>query len=72
MADCDIDVLDARADSADNYMEACKIKEALLDPTIPTRSVSGYWVDKNSKPILAYFGDSASQENAHSIPVISD
>jgi hypothetical protein len=54
-----------------NYVEACKIKEALLDPTVPTRSISGYWVDSNGKPMLAYFGDSNLQENAHSVPVMS-
>ena len=47
------------------------MKEALLDPAIPTQSLSGYWVNRNGKPILAYFGDSDSLENAHSVPVMS-
>jgi hypothetical protein len=44
-------------------------KEALLDEAVPTRSLSGYWVDDNGKPILGYFGDSDNQTNAHSVPV---
>ena len=60
---------DARGDMDSNYIEACRLKEALLDATAPTRSISGYWIDENKKPILAYFGDSTDQENAHSVPV---
>jgi hypothetical protein len=66
---CNIDTLDARGDTDSNYIEACRLKEALLDATVPTRSISGYWIDENKKPILAYFGDSNGQENAHSVPV---
>lgn len=65
---CDIDALDARGDTAENYLKASIVKEALLDDNVPTRSTSTYFIDKNGKPILGYFGDSDSEENAHSVP----
>lgn len=66
---CDIDALDARSHTKDSYSEAYTIKQALLNPSVPTRSISGLWVDANGKPMIGYFGDSDVQENAHSIPV---
>jgi hypothetical protein len=66
---CDIEVLDGRPDNQDNFIQRFQIKEALLDSAVSTWSFFSYWVDKNDKPMLAYFGDSYNKENAHSISV---
>jgi len=70
---CDVDALDAREDTQNNYVEAssCLVKEALLSPNAPTRLISGLWMDVNWKPIVGYFGDSDIQADTHSIPVSS-
>jgi hypothetical protein len=49
---CNIDILDARGDMDSNYIQACRLKEALLDATVPTCSISSYWIDENKKLIL--------------------
>lgn len=66
---CNIDELNARPYSDSNFAQACIIKEALLDPSVPTRSLSGLWSDANGKPMVGYFGDSYDMVNAHSVPV---
>jgi len=69
IVNCDIEELDARPKSDLNYDQAFIIKQALLDESVPTRSVSGLWLDKNGKPMVGYFADSDVQVNAHSAPV---
>jgi len=47
---CDIDALNARKDMDSNYIQVCRIKEALLDVAVPfpvtglTRTINPFWL----------------------------
>lgn len=56
MVDVRVAQLEHRADDERSFAQALLITDRLRQPDFPARGESGYWVDLDNEPLLAYFG----------------